>query len=202
MHRPEHARGGMQAYLSRSLVRGTTSFLKNLTVESISLTERVFFATQSVLEYAEQSLHPPVPPPQRRRRAPPAPRSMEFSAFDDSSEEDEWTNVVSGPSDLSVQPNDALEGFQLGFENLKRSVADAGRALVAPVEGVQRGESGRRILASAARAVPVCILKPATGVAGMAATTLRGMRNVVDGDRKIELESKYKVPTTQSGRMM
>ena len=39
----------------------------------------------------------------------------------------------------AVQPTDLVEGLSLGFQDLRRSVADAGRALVAPVSQAQRG---------------------------------------------------------------
>ncbi|CAD7969228.1 unnamed protein product [Amoebophrya sp. A120] len=203
--------------LSRSLVRGTTAFLKNLTIESLELTEKAFFATQSVLEFAEKSIDQKVN--QRmpgtssgsaygtnrsrssRNRGTMQPAAIYEEERDENGdvdpfraliEDEDWTTVDKGARE-SMQPADGLEGLQMGFENLKRNVKDAGRIISQPIHSRQI-QSGDQLIKHFAKGVPVCILKPVIGATSMAATTLRGVRNSMDGERKEELERKYKVP--------
>lgn len=106
-------------------------------------------------------------------------------------EDENWTSVEHGIPE-SYQPADAAEGLSLGIETVKRSVVQAGRVMANPVVEMQQGASAERVLKSVVTGVPVCILKPVIGVTEAAATTLRGVRNTVDTDRRKELMSKYK----------
>ncbi|CAD7933853.1 unnamed protein product [Amoebophrya sp. A25] len=212
-----------QHHLSRLLVRGATGFLRNLTIESLELTEKAFFATQSVLEFAEKSIGDSSnsrgsdaasrrTAAQRARqqraaalRARAPVRGARYAREDDDGmmensddpyaplmEDEEWLSVDKGARE-GMQPADGIEGLQMGLESLKRNMVDAGRVLSDPL--ASRGaESAEDRVKQLARGVPICILKPAIGVSGLAATTLRGVRNSMDHDRREELERKYKAP--------
>ena len=74
-----------------------TSFLKNVTIESVNLTEKVLFATQSLLEMAEHSIDSDAQKRQEARRQSRQRRGARYAIPENDSamfvEDDEWTTV-------------------------------------------------------------------------------------------------------------
>ncbi|CAK0882258.1 unnamed protein product [Prorocentrum cordatum] len=197
-----HTGGGNQ-HISRTVLRGTVSFLKHVTVESIDLTERIFVGTQSVLEYVDTCLSEgqeaaaaAAPAAGSALAGAPAALARAGSAESglDGAIAQAWTPVERGAADF-LQPGGAREGLQQASSSLMRGVRDAGQAVVMrPLLEFQRGASRERVLRSVVTGIPMCVLRPAIGATAAVTTALRGVRHSVDPVRRRELVRKYKGP--------
>eukprot|EP00397_Hematodinium_sp_SG-2012_P000420 GEMP01000420.1.p1 GENE.GEMP01000420.1~~GEMP01000420.1.p1 ORF type:complete len:2033 (+),score=509.14 GEMP01000420.1:482-6580(+) len=173
-----------------SILGGLTSSLRNITVETISLTETLFVSAQNILEYAESKITPTYSVARQRPMCP---------ADDDDVLKDNWTALESGTKEFVLQPQTAGEGLLYGLEHLQRSLQNAPQAFGNPVLEMRRSGPPQSFLSSFVRGVPVMILRPAIGVSSCAATTLRGLKNHVDGGhRRKQVLDKYKGPRFRS----
>ena len=110
--------------------------------------------------------------------------------------DEDWATVTSGAGE-SVQPQGGIEGLSLGIESFKRSVGQWGRVLWQPVVDFQHGATNQQIWKSLWKGIPVAILRPVIGITEATATTLRGVRNEIDSEKRTEYLSKYKTPSLQ-----
>mmetsp|Transcript_177739 Transcript_177739/g.569845 ORF Transcript_177739/g.569845 Transcript_177739/m.569845 type:complete len:2489 (-) Transcript_177739:259-7725(-) len=201
--------------VSRTMLRGLVSFLRNVTVESIDLTERILVGAQSSLEYMTACIEEDQAASSSGSRAAAAsagassarfrrPGSGEPSAAGrggdlaassaPAAEADPWTAVERGAADF-LQPSDAAEGLQQACTSLTRGVRHAGEAVVVrPLLELQRGAPREKVLKSVVSGIPLCVLRPAIGATAAAATALRGVRNSVDPQHRREVEGKFKGP--------
>jgi len=196
-----------QQRVSRGMLRVLTSGLRNITVETISLTETCVVAFQNILEYAEAQIANPQNNntavrgrtnrssiPVRRSREPtdnvvnPAPGEGNNTITDN------WTVLDGGAQEFVVQPKTAQEGVMYGLHSFQRSLKTASKSIATPIIEYRRGETVGNVVSSTVRGVPVMILRPAIGASGFAATTLRGVKNHVDSNRRQEALNKYKGP--------
>lgn len=181
--------------VSRTLFRGLVSFLRNVTVESIDLTERVLVGAQSSLEFvADVFGEGQAPAAVHAGRAAPAAPPAAASAAEARAEAELWTPVERGAADF-LQPAGAADGLQQAYTSLSRGVRHAGEAVVVrPLMELQRGVPREKVLKSVVSGIPLCVLRPAIGATAAATTALRGVRNSVDPRHKREVEEKFKGP--------
>lgn len=181
--------------VSRTLFRGLVSFLRNVTVESIDLTERVLVGAQSSLEFvADVFGEGQAPAAVHAGRAAPAAPPAAASAAEARAEAELWTPVERGAADF-LQPAGAADGLQQAYTSLSREVRHAGEAVVVrPLMELQRGVPREKVLKSVVSGIPLCVLRPAIGATAAATTALRGVRNSVDPRHKREVEEKFKGP--------
>jgi len=167
---------------SRGLLRGLTSSLRNITVETLSLSETMFVSAQNIFEYAEAHVSSPSREQVRR------PIIGEDTILPDS-----WTPLESGVQEFTIQPQTAGEGLSYGFAHLQRSLRSASKVFHNPVVEMRRDEE-QSVMSACVRGIPVMILRPAIGASACAATTLRGMKNQVDAQLRKKALDKYKGP--------
>lgn len=184
--------------VSSALLRGLVSFLKNVTVESMDLTERILVGTQSALEYVNSCLRElpegQAPAIAGAQNVEIRPELLDGSDGSLSALSQHWTPVERGATDF-LQPGSATEGLQQACTNLTRGMRHAGQAVVGrPFLELQRGASREKVLKSIVSGIPVCVLRPAIEATAAATTALRGVRNSVDPVRRREVVKKYKEP--------
>jgi len=195
----QYRTGGDSLQVSRAVLRGLFSFLKNVTVESIDLTERIFVGTQSALEYVNMWLSDVPRQAQAASVSAPSPSlsrpSEQFSGTDGSSIQSwTWTSVERGAADF-LQPGGATEGLLQAYTRLSRSMGEARKAVVVrPLLELRRGAPREQVLRTVVSGIPMCVLRPAIGATAAATTALRGVRNSVDPLHKQEMAKKYKSP--------
>ena len=177
-------------HLSRGLLRGISSFLRILTIESLNLADVVVSSAQTALEFVDSLA---------TARDPSADLEQIECVWEDSDGVDstagdtpayEWTAVERGARERLMDPASAVEGFRTGGDALVRGLK-SGLRQSPTVEG-----SG--VIVSMAKGAPGFILRPAIGAAQAVSVVLRGARSTVDSGRKrAEVERRYKAPYTQ-----
>ena len=117
-------------HLSRGLLRGVTSFIRTLTIESLNLADVVVSAAQNALECVDSASGAP-------KVVVPDPNLS--SCEEDYLENEEWMTVEQGARERMLDPASALEGIRTGRDALIRGVKTAG--LLQPAIGATQAVS-------------------------------------------------------------
>ncbi|KYQ88667.1 hypothetical protein DLAC_10845 [Tieghemostelium lacteum] len=197
--------------LFRGLKKGTTTFLKNLTIETLSVGAKVAIGTQGLLEIADNVLSknsPSSSPSLTQRSLPNTPSSLlnvnnnnnillnNNSALHSMANSPKLNIITFTPthssSKLSDQPMDTREGIQHAYESVSRELKSTVQTIIAiPMkEYHQKGTKG--YVKSIVKAVPIAIIRPMIGITEGVSKTLLGVRNHIDPQKKIEMDNKYK----------
>eukprot|EP01132_Coremiostelium_polycephalum_P002133 gene2133-2629_t len=170
----------------KGIKKGTTTFLKNLTVETLSVGAKVAVGTQGLLETADNVLS--MSPKNQHHSKSTSSSSNKNQAFP--------SNINIPSSKLSDQPTDTREGFQHAYESLSRELRTAAHTIIAiPMkEYQQKGTKG--YVKSIVKAVPIAIIRPMIGITEGVSKTLLGVRNQIDPLKKTEMDNKYKSKQT------
>lgn len=189
--------GGDSQAVSLTLLHGVVSFLRQVAVEGMDLTEHILVKAHSTLEHATARLGEPGgvagASAAGARRALAIGGAAEASGSGAAPETDDWSLVERGASHFQ-QPDSAAEGLQQASSSLTRGVRHASEAVVAPLLEFQRGAPWQRVLRSGVTAIPKGVLQAATGATAAATTALRGVRNSVDPSHRQEAVQKFKAP--------
>ncbi|KAF3435392.1 hypothetical protein FNV43_RR22481 [Rhamnella rubrinervis] len=158
--------------LLKGMQRGTTAFLRSISLEAVGLGVHLAAGAHDILlqaEYLFTTIAPSVPWP--------VPSKLK-------------TNVRSN------QPKDAQQGIQQAYESLSDGLGKSASALVrTPLKKYQRGASASSAFATAVRAVPAAAIAPASACASAVHCAFLGFRNSLDPERKKESMEKYMGPT-------
>eukprot|EP01133_Synstelium_polycarpum_P001493 gene1493-1734_t len=151
----------------KGLRKGTTTFLKNLTLETLSVGAKMAVGTQGLLETADSALSSNGSSPSSKTKY------IQTSKF-------------------SGQPVDTKEGIQHAYESVSREIRSAAHTIIAiPMkEYQQKGTKG--YMKSMVKAVPIAIIRPMIGITEGVSKTLLGVRNQIDPLKKTESVYKYK----------
>ena len=117
-------------HLSRGLLRGFTSFIRTLTIESLNLADVVVSTTQNALEYVDSATGKKVEGP---------PSSLTLSDDDEEEDAKDWMTVERGARERMLDPASALEGIRTGRDALIRGVKTPG--LLQPAIGATQAVS-------------------------------------------------------------
>ncbi|KAK9360872.1 hypothetical protein V1504DRAFT_433404 [Lipomyces starkeyi] len=166
----------------RSLQKGAMKFAKVTTNELINLGAKLAVGTQNVLENAESLLV--------GQSVPSTSNSETFHhSGDDSESEDEKPKAISMYAD---QPYTVVQGLQRAYSSLNRNFGTAKDILVAlPTEASDQGGAQKAAMA-VARAAPVAVLRSMIGATEAVSSTLMGVNNQMDPQRRRNIEDKYK----------
>jgi len=189
--------------LKRGVQRGLSSFLRNVSLESMSAAARLAQGTQSLLESVEDVLtYHPAPLPhhaqtqyeQQRGRARGHARSTDLSSM-------HFSESRRRPSHISKQagaPSSAQEGFRQAYDSLSRGLHYAAQQLVVvPREQFQRHGS-KGAVRSALQGMPAAVLSPVIGGMEAVAKVLNGAVHSLDPKRKKENMQKFKTPNSNN----
>ncbi|KAK9355009.1 hypothetical protein V1523DRAFT_345869 [Lipomyces doorenjongii] len=160
----------------RSLQKGAMKFAKVTTNELINLGAKLAVGTQNVLENAESLLiGQPVS----------STSNSEHYSGDDSESEDEKPKAISMYAD---QPYTVVQGLQRAYSSLNRNFGTAKDILVAlPTEASDQGGAQKAAMA-VARAAPVAVLRSMIGATEAVSSTLMGVNNQMDPQRRRNIE--------------
>ena len=163
--------------VSTGLVRGISSFFGTLVVESLALTDLCVSGAQGVLTAVEGQF------------ASPTDSAEPVELLWDETGED-WTEVERGQR--PYLPASASEGLQVGTHALIRGIFG----------GLQLGlghsnDSVPQTVISAAKRLPLFVLRPALGATQAMSVAVKSAREAVDGTRQRELQRRYKAPFTR-----
>ncbi|KAK9234545.1 hypothetical protein V1525DRAFT_391341 [Lipomyces kononenkoae] len=166
----------------RSLQKGAMKFAKVTTNELINLGAKLAVGTQNVLENAESLLV--------GQSATSTSNSETFHhGGDDSESEDDKPKAISMYAD---QPYTVVQGLQRAYSSLNRNLGAAKDILVAlPTEASDQGGAQKAAIA-VARAAPVAVLRSMIGATEAVSSTLMGVNNQMDPQRRRNIEDKYK----------
>ncbi|KAE8668110.1 B3 domain-containing protein [Hibiscus syriacus] len=156
----------------KGMQRGTMAFLRSISLEAVGLGVHLTAGTRDFLlqtEYMFTNSPSPVSRPSQGKTK---------------------ANVRHN------QPKDAQQGIQQAYESFSNGLGRSASALVqTPLKKYQRGASASSALATAVKAVPTAAIAPASGCASAIHSTLLGIRNSLDPERKKESMQKYFGPT-------
>ncbi|KAK9325320.1 hypothetical protein V1517DRAFT_314593 [Lipomyces orientalis] len=166
----------------RSLQKGAVRFAQVTTNELVNLGAKLAVGTQNVLENAESLLV--------GQSAASTSNGETFRHVgDDSESEDEIPKAISMYAD---QPYTVVQGLQRAYSSLNRNFGTAKDILVAlPTEASDQGGAQRAAIA-VARAAPVAVLRSMIGATEAVSSTLMGVNNQMDPQRRRNIEDKYK----------
>ncbi|KAJ8098008.1 hypothetical protein POJ06DRAFT_270821 [Lipomyces tetrasporus] len=166
----------------RSLQKGAIRFAQVTTNELVNLGAKLAVGTQNVLENAESLLV-------GQSSASTTNGETFRHVGDDSESEDEIPKAISMYAD---QPYTVVQGLQRAYSSLNRNFGTAKDILVAlPTEASDQGGAQKAAIA-VARAAPVAVLRSMIGATEAVSSTLMGVNNQMDPQRRRNIEDKYK----------
>jgi hypothetical protein len=99
-------------HLSRGVLRGISSFVRTLAIESLNLADVVVSGAQSALELVDSAT----------RSSSIEERIDCEIALDDDANDEEWIPVEQGARQRAMDPSSAIEGLRTGSDALLRGV--------------------------------------------------------------------------------
>ncbi|KAF2075948.1 hypothetical protein CYY_002751 [Polysphondylium violaceum] len=194
----------------KGLKRGTTTFLKNLTVETLTVGAKVAVGTQNLLETADTVLSSPKS--QHFSKSSTKNSTPNFSSPQIQQQHSYIQSLLSNPnyhhlhqqqqhhhqqhhvgSKFSDQPGDTKEGIQHAYESVSREIKSAAHTIIAiPMKEYHQKGITKGYVKSIVQAVPIAIIRPMIGITEGVSKTLLGVRNQIDPARKTEMDNKYK----------
>jgi hypothetical protein len=177
-------------HLSRGLLRGLSSFVRTLAIESLNLADVVVSSAQTALEFVDDKCS----------QSQPTGGEIECIWEEESSDEEastagqtpneEWTAVERGARERTMDPQSAIDGLKSGRDALIRGVK-TGITKASSSSGNGGG------VVSMVKGAPSLILQPVIGATQAVSIVLRGARSAVDSGRKrADTERKFKAPYT------
>lgn len=183
--------------LKRGVQRGLSSFLRNVSLESMSAAARLAQGAQTVLEAVDDVLtFAPAPLPKHAQSQFAQQRTRGgrrgVGASSSSSIASDARRRSSHISKQANPPASAQDGFRQAYESLSRGLQSAATQLiVVPRDEYQR--YGSKALASAAiKSMPTAVLTPIIGGMEAIAKVLNGVTNSIDPKRIKENRDKFK----------
>lgn len=186
--------------LTRGVQRGLTSFLKQVSLESMSVAARLAQGAQTILESVDDAITTkPTPLPQHALHQQEAARGRmqqkkQRSTSNASSSSSSSNRSRSHPyiSKMSGPPSGYREGFRQAYESFSRGLrAAAQQIIVIPREEYQK-YGGKGAAKSVIKALPSAVLSPVIGSLEGVSKALMGVHSSLDPKRKKELDDKYK----------
>ncbi|TDH72743.1 hypothetical protein CCR75_007779 [Bremia lactucae] len=180
----------------RGLKRGASSFLKSVTIETLTTASKVAQGTQALLEHADDVVSSSSALRRKqlkyRQAGSRIARNSRRMGGGGIRNAQDSGGGIGGRQYLTQQPASASEGFGQAYDSLARELHVAAKTIVAVplVEYKKTGSQG--YVRSVIRAVPVAVLRPMIGASEAVAKALIGVRNAVDPELKEDIENKFK----------
>lgn len=149
------------------LKKGLNSFVRSTGNEAVRLSAKLAVGTQGLLETAEQTLS-------------------------QSSGQSEPAKVRHAVSMYADQPRDLRQGISQGIGGMSRNMMTAKNAFVSIPRDLEDETDARAAAKSAARTIPVAVLRPLIGTTEMISKTLLGLRNTMNPEQRKMNDDKYK----------
>jgi len=187
--------------IKRGVQRGLSSFLRNVTLESMAATARLAQGAQTILETVDDVLtYRPAPLPshahsqfaqQRARNARRGARGASAAAAAAADAQDAPRRKTY-LSKRANPPGSAAEGLRQAYESLSRGLQSAAsQMIVVPREEYQRSGS-RGAVRSALRSMPGAVLSPVIGGVEAIGKVLNGAASSLAPNRVQEHRDRYK----------
>lgn len=187
---------GRDRRLVRGLKKGASSFLKSVTIETLTTVSKVAQGTQALLEHADDVVSSSSALRRKqlkyRQAGSRIARNSRRMGGGGIRNAQDAGGGIGGRQYLTQQPASAFEGFGQAYDSLARELHVAAKTIVAVplVEYKKTGSQG--YVRSVIRAVPVAVLRPMIGASEAVAKALIGVRNAVDPELKEDIENKFK----------
>ncbi|GAM19510.1 hypothetical protein SAMD00019534_026850 [Acytostelium subglobosum LB1] len=179
----------------KGLRKGTASFLKNLTLETLSVGAKMAVGTQGLLETADSALSSKQQQQQQQQQHQQpgsSPQQAHREQHTTSTTTTTTTTTSSSSSKFSDQPVDTKEGIQHAYESVSREIKSAAHTIIAVPMKEYHKKGTKGYMKSMVKAVPIAIIRPMIGITEGVSKTLLGVRNQIDPQKKAEMDNKYK----------
>ncbi len=188
----------------KGIRRGAKSFIKTVTLETLTTASKFARGTQVMLEQVDDVVSLPSSSKSHRHHLKnhhvqqyPHPHPHRRRHTDHyrhhSSRSPNHKSSRSHQNQYRLQPPaDAKEGIAQAYSSMSREFSSAVKTIIAVpmVEYQKTGPQG--YVKSVIRAVPVAVLRPMIGMSEAVSRTLIGLRNEVDPEKREDLENKFK----------
>ena len=188
--------------LKRGVQRGLSSFLKNVSLESMAAAARLAQGAQTILESVDDVLtYRPAPLPshassqlkqQRARNRRGRAGSMENGAAAASSSSEDARRKSTHISKRANQPESASDGFRQAYESLARGLQSAASQMIVVPREEYYARGSKGAVKSALKAMPSALLSPVIGGMEAIAKALNGITNSIEPARRKENQDKFK----------
>jgi autophagy-related protein 2 len=187
--------------LKRGMQRGLSSFLRNVSLESMAAAARLAQGAQTVLESVDDALtFAPTPLPQHAQSQFAQQRARGATRRGNST--DVHSASSSGPeharrkgTTISKQanpPSSAQDGFRQAYDSLSRGLQSAATQMIVLPRSEYQRYGSRGAMKTALKGVPSAVLSPIIGGMEAVAKVLNGITNSMDPKRKKENLEKFK----------
>jgi hypothetical protein len=183
--------------IAQGLTKGATSFVKSVTVETMSVAARLAQGTQNILETVDTILTPNYAEITNQRNAAARQtrnrRRRTASSTNNNNSLLSLTNPrVPTYSKMNTPPRGYKEGFLQAYESLAKGFQVAAQHIIAvPRDEYYRSGSAGAVK-SVIKAVPAAVLKPIIATTEALSKALLGVQSQIDPLKSKELEDKYK----------
>ncbi|KAL8006698.1 putative vacuolar protein sorting-associated protein [Plasmopara halstedii] len=180
----------------RGLKKGASSFLKSVTIETLTTVSKVAQGTQALLEHADGVVSSSSELRRKhlkyRQAGSRIARNSRRMGGGGIRNTQDAGGGIGGRQYLIQQPASASEGFGQAYDSLARELHVAAKTIVAVPLVEYRKTGSQGYVRSVIRAVPVAVLRPMIGASEAVAKALIGVRNAVDPEMKEDIENKFK----------
>lgn len=187
--------------LIKGIRRGAKSFIKTMTLETLTTASKVARGTQVMLEQVDDVVRLPSSSKSSHRNN--HPHAQQYPHSHRRRHSGQHHHNSRSPNHKGSRnyhqnqyrlqpPADAKEGIAQAYSSMSREFSSAVKTIIAVpmVEYQKTGPQG--YVKSVIRAVPVAVLRPMIGMSEAVSRTLIGLRNEVDPEKREDLENKFK----------
>lgn len=189
--------------LKRGVQRGLSSFLKNVSLESMAAAARLAQGAQSILETVDDALtYRPAPLPShahaqfaQQRARTQTRRSSGHTGSADAAMSLDSSDARRKPTHISKRANppaSAHDGFRQAYESLSRGLQSAASQMIVVPRAEYQKYGSKGAVTSAIKAVPGAVLSPVIGGMEAVSKVLNGITNSIDPRRRKESSDKFK----------
>lgn len=186
--------------LKRGMQRGLSSFLKNVSLESMAAAARLAQGAQSILESVDDVLtYRPAPLPShahaqfaQQRARTQARRGSHTGSVDMGADGSDARRKPTHISKRANPPASAHDGFRQAYESLSRGLQSAASQMIVVPRAEYQKYGSKGAVTSAIKAVPGAVLSPVIGGMEAVSKVLNGITNSIDPRRRKESSDKFK----------
>jgi len=184
--------------------RGTKSFVKSVSMETMHVTTKIAMTAQSLLESIDDVLSPEPATVRVQKQREKVRRAKETrnknkpgSGSNTSKNRSKRTSTSTRSttrraSVMEDQPGGLEEGLRQAYDSLTRGLQIAAHGLVAVPREEYQQHGTKGAIKSVIKGVPGAILRPMIGVTEAVSKTLIGVQNTMDPLQKKDSKDRYK----------
>jgi len=182
--------------------RGTKSFVKSVSMETMHVTTKIAMTAQSLLESIDDVLSPETVTTRAQKQREKIRRAREARSKNKSGKgfntPKSRTSRTTGHSTtrrasvMEDQPGGLEEGLRQAYDSLTRGLQTAAHGLVVVPREEYQQHGTKGAVKSVIKGVPGAILRPMIGVTEAVSKTLIGVQNTMDPVQKKDSKDRYK----------